>query len=166
MRERHCRPHLSHGKVDSGVRFAEAFLRCLFSSSRKALSCSAVLQPILTEDRHLVRSLARSSQLSTLILHACRSRLHTSLKRRSGRPVLRVPWASWPYRRSFGRRSGPMRRTCPSQRSLFSERREWIDGIPALRSTSWLVTLSRQEMFRSFLMHRMWNWFSLRSWRA
>ena len=116
--------------------FCEAFLLCLFSSSCLILSSSACLHPSLTAVLHSFLSSAVLSHCSVLMPVAFRSRLQASLKRRYGRPVVLVPAASWPYKRSFGSLSGPIRRTCPSQRRRRCVSRPWMDGTPTLLSTS------------------------------
>lgn len=53
-------------------------------------------------------------QLSGSMPVSFRSRLHTTLRRRTGRPAGRCPVASSPCRKSFGKRPSLFRCTCPN----------------------------------------------------
>ena len=107
---------------------------------------------------------ATFSQLLMLMPPCFMSRLHTSMKRRQGRPTEREPVASWPKRRSFGRRKLSILLMWPSHRRRFLERMAWMDGIPDLACTSSFVTRSLQDMPRMRLKERRWNALSLFSW--
>ena len=89
--------HLSHLKIVLGsVTVPMAFLIFLFSTCRMFRVCSACLIPSFTRCCHVEWSLTISSQLSVSMAADFISLLQTSLRRRSGQPVLCVPLSSSP----------------------------------------------------------------------
>ena len=89
------------------------FHRLLFSFSKSILVFSACLVPARVCCLYASRSVASNSKSSMSILEALRSRLHASLKRRSGRPVQDPFWSS-PYKSCFGILIISILFTCPS----------------------------------------------------
>ena len=135
----------------------------LFSAKATFLVLSPIFTPDYTVERQEGRSSARSSQEETSILHCFMSFLQTSLKRRWGRPVGRVPLASSPYRRSFGIRPVSILYTWPSQRRRLSRKMVTMLFMPACCSTSMSGTLSCQRVCRMCRRHLRWKLCSLLS---
>ena len=88
-----------------------------------------------------------------------RSRLHTSLYRRRGRPVARDPAAISPYRISFGIRPSFIRLVWPSQRSLRCDSKAYMLGTLAWLRISWFDLRSSQVVPRIRRKQSRWNVF-------
>ena len=154
----------SDASVVSGCLFWLSDLLALFRSYSSWTAFSLLFSPSATRCFHSVLLSANDSHASVSMLHAFKSLLHTSLKRRCGRRLPLSPVASWPYSRSFGMRPSSILRMWLRQR-----KRRWrnsvnIDGMSALERTSLLVTLSFHVVPRILRRHLRWKVWSFRSW--
>ena len=93
-----CRQQLSVVVGATGLVWSLRRLRIIVSSRWISLLSSADMTSSLTFDCQLVRSDVTSPSCAGLMSHAFRSLLQVSLYRRAGRPDVRVPEASSPYR--------------------------------------------------------------------
>ena len=157
MRELQDLPHVEHLKAVWGRSDSECFFLDLFSSQRAFLLSSAALVTCRIVARHFCRSEVAVPSSARLKPPALKSRLHTSLKRRDGRPVDLEPEASSPNRKFFGMRLFSILETWPSQRRRRVVSIECMLAIPALARTSILVMWSCHVRSRSLRRQRRWK---------
>ena len=116
-----------------GTEVALALCRSLLSCHSCSLLVSALLTPVQTTRRQLLRSAAAASHKSGLISADFMSLLYTSLWHSIGRPTGLESDASSPYWTSLGRRPSSMSRTWPSQRRRLWDQRRRVRPLEDIR---------------------------------
>ena len=137
--------------------------------SRRSRSFSSVFlvsvwRPAWSFVLHGTRSFDAVVQDSGLMAKSFKSRLSTSLYRRHGLPVFRVPLSRTPCKSMWGIRSIGMRLTWPAQRRRINLSLEESGPEPVSLKTSSLDILSCQVLPRMNLRFLVWNALSLDSW--
>ena len=136
---------------------AEIILLIRFAVFAAIMASSPTITQVDIACFHEDLSPARVSQDVVSMPQAFMSLLHTSLKRRCGRPLCLAPVASSPYNRSLGILPSSILLTCPGHRSRRLWSRVCIVGRPAFFRTSLLVTLSDQGKPSIRGRQRMWK---------